>query len=58
MSGIGQQHKMAGLDETDQNINQTPEDISKQAQGHKANLSNPSMKIFFYLYIEAEERES
>ncbi|KAK5444262.1 hypothetical protein LTS15_010377 [Exophiala xenobiotica] len=28
-------------DATLQNINNSPEDISKQAQGHKANLSNP-----------------
>jgi hypothetical protein len=30
-------------DATLQNINDSPEDISKKAQGHKANLSNPRM---------------
>ncbi|KAJ9648939.1 hypothetical protein H2201_002020 [Coniosporium apollinis] len=33
---------MAGLSAADQAINESPEDISKQAQGHKANLSNPN----------------
>ncbi|KAH7081883.1 hypothetical protein BKA63DRAFT_504830 [Paraphoma chrysanthemicola] len=32
----------AGLTEADQNINNTAEDISHSAQGHKANLSNPN----------------
>ena len=32
-----------GLSEADQNINNTTEDISNKASGHKANLSNPSM---------------
>ena len=32
-----------GLSEADQNINNTVEDVSNQARGHKANLSNPSM---------------
>jgi hypothetical protein len=32
----------AGLSEADQNINNTTEDISHKASGHKANLSNPS----------------
>ncbi|KAJ8116208.1 hypothetical protein OPT61_g2315 [Boeremia exigua] len=31
-----------GLSEADQNINNTTEDISNKASGHKANLSNPS----------------
>jgi hypothetical protein len=31
-----------GLSEADQNINNTTEDISHKASGHKANLSNPS----------------
>ncbi|KAF2735391.1 hypothetical protein EJ04DRAFT_563410 [Polyplosphaeria fusca] len=38
----GQQYKTAGLTKEDQNINNTPEDISHAAQGHKANLSNPN----------------
>ncbi|EON67949.1 hypothetical protein W97_07446 [Coniosporium apollinis CBS 100218] len=33
---------MAGLSAADQAINESPEDISNQAQGHKANLSNPN----------------
>ncbi|KAH7354552.1 hypothetical protein BKA66DRAFT_475606 [Pyrenochaeta sp. MPI-SDFR-AT-0127] len=32
----------AGLSEADQNINNTAEDISHSARGHKANLSNPN----------------
>ncbi|KAL6707780.1 hypothetical protein ACN47E_003680 [Coniothyrium glycines] len=32
----------AGLSEQDQNINNTVEDKSHQASGHKANLSNPN----------------
>jgi hypothetical protein len=32
----------AGLSEADQNINNSVEDRSHQAAGHKANLSNPS----------------
>ncbi|KAF2244649.1 hypothetical protein BU26DRAFT_434229 [Trematosphaeria pertusa] len=40
--GGGHQDKMAGLTEADQNINNTTEDVSNQAQGHKANLSNPN----------------
>lgn len=32
----------AGLSEQDQNINNTVEDRSHQAAGHKANLSNPN----------------
>lgn len=32
----------AGLSKTDQNINNTAEDIAHAARGHKANLSNPS----------------
>ena len=46
MSGQGQSHQgitAPGLSEADQNINNTTEDISHQAAGHKANLSNPSM---------------
>ncbi|KZM19006.1 uncharacterized protein EKO05_0010361 [Ascochyta rabiei] len=31
-----------GLSEADQNINNTTEDISHKASGHKANLSNPN----------------
>jgi hypothetical protein len=42
VSGGGHQDKMAGLTQDDQNINQTTEDISNRASGHKANLSNPS----------------
>jgi hypothetical protein len=33
----------AGLSQVDQNINNTEEDRSHEARGHKANLSNPSM---------------
>lgn len=33
----------AGLSKIDQNINNTEEDKSHEARGHKANLSNPSM---------------
>ncbi|KAK3210245.1 hypothetical protein GRF29_44g2097387 [Pseudopithomyces chartarum] len=36
------QDKMAGLTKEDQNINNTTEDISNQASGHKANISNPT----------------
>ncbi|KAF3007946.1 hypothetical protein E8E13_011287 [Curvularia kusanoi] len=32
----------AGLSEVDQNINNTEEDRSHEARGHKANLSNPN----------------
>jgi hypothetical protein len=35
----------AGLSEADQNINNSVEDKSHQAAGHKANLSNPSKYI-------------
>lgn len=35
----------AGLSKTDQNINNTEEDRSHEARGHKANLSNPSMLL-------------
>ncbi|KAF2656000.1 hypothetical protein K491DRAFT_692360 [Lophiostoma macrostomum CBS 122681] len=42
VSGSGHQDKLAGLTQEDQNINQTAEDISHSAQGHKANLSNPN----------------
>lgn len=43
------QDKMAGLTKEDQNINNTAEDISNQASGHKANISNPSKCLFFWL---------
>lgn len=47
MSGTSHQGITApGLSEADQNINNTVEDISHQAAGHKANLSNPSMLSF------------
>ncbi|ORY07277.1 hypothetical protein BCR34DRAFT_489581 [Clohesyomyces aquaticus] len=36
------QDKMAGLAKEDQAINESPEDISHSAQGHKANISNPN----------------
>ena len=45
MSGQGISHQgitAPGLSEADQNINNTTEDISNKASGHKANLSNPS----------------
>ncbi|OSS43973.1 hypothetical protein B5807_11438 [Epicoccum nigrum] len=32
----------AGLSQVDQNINNTDEDRSHEARGHKANLSNPN----------------
>ncbi|KAF1358540.1 hypothetical protein EJ07DRAFT_123806 [Lizonia empirigonia] len=32
----------AGLSQIDQNINNTEEDRSHEARGHKANLSNPN----------------
>ncbi|KAJ8116202.1 hypothetical protein OPT61_g2314 [Boeremia exigua] len=32
----------AGLSKVDQNINNTDEDRSHEARGHKANLSNPN----------------
>jgi hypothetical protein len=40
----------AGLSEADQNINNSVEDRSHQAAGHKANLSNPStlLKLFSF----------
>ncbi|KAI4664534.1 uncharacterized protein J4E88_010678 [Alternaria novae-zelandiae] len=45
MSGQGVSHQgitAPGLSEADQNINNTTEDISNKASGHKANLSNPN----------------
>jgi hypothetical protein len=48
MSGQGVSHQgitAPGLSEADQNINNTTEDISNKASGHKANLSNPSMSF-------------
>jgi hypothetical protein len=48
MSGQGISHQgitAPGLSEADQNINNTTEDISNKASGHKANLSNPSMSL-------------
>ena len=36
----------AGLSQVDQNINNTDEDRSHEARGHKANLSNPSESLF------------
>ena len=41
-SNPAHQDKMAGLTQADQQINQTPEDVSNAASGHKANISNPS----------------
>jgi hypothetical protein len=44
----GQSHQgitAAGLSEADQNINNSVEDRSHKAAGHKANLSNPSMTV-------------
>lgn len=35
----------AGLSQVDQNINNTEEDRSHEARGHKANLSNPSASL-------------
>jgi hypothetical protein len=42
MEGKGHQMNAAGYTEEEQKINQTTEDISHTAQGHKANISNPS----------------
>jgi hypothetical protein len=42
MSSSNQDITAAGLSEADQNINNSVEDKSHQAAGHKANLSNPS----------------
>ncbi|KAF1828875.1 hypothetical protein BDW02DRAFT_511267 [Decorospora gaudefroyi] len=45
MSNQGVSHQgitAPGLSEADQNINNTTEDISNVASGHKANLSNPN----------------
>jgi hypothetical protein len=53
MSGEGQQYKTAGLTEADQKINETTEDISNQASGHKANLSNPSKLLKSDLLVMA-----
>ncbi|KAF2088431.1 putative conidiation-specific expression protein [Saccharata proteae CBS 121410] len=39
---MSHQNNMAGYSEDMQNINQTTEDISHMATGHKANLSNPN----------------
>jgi hypothetical protein len=51
----------AGLTEADQNINNSVEDKSHQAAGHKANLSNPSTPshpcIVLLLSMEAEWRD-
>lgn len=38
----------AGLSKTDQNIDNTEEDLRHAARGHRANLSNPSK---FFLQI-------
>ena len=38
----------AGLSQIDQNINNTEEDRSHEARGHKANLSNPSELFLEY----------
>jgi hypothetical protein len=48
MSSSNQDITAAGLSEADQNINNSVEDKSHQAAGHKANLSNPSK---FYLPV-------
>jgi len=48
MSANKQSHQgttAPGYTEADQNINNTTEDISNKASGHKANLSNPSKYI-------------
>lgn len=39
----------AGLSEADQNINNSVEDKSHEAAGHKANLSNPSTSLYSVL---------
>jgi hypothetical protein len=43
MTEPSHQANAAGLSEADQNINNTAEDISHAASGHKANINNPSM---------------
>lgn len=43
MNEPSHQANAAGLSKADQNINNTAEDISHAASGHKANISNPSM---------------
>jgi hypothetical protein len=50
----------AGLTEADQNINNSVEDKSHQAAGHKANLSNPStsshaLELHYFLRRQDEE---
>lgn len=48
----------AGLSQVDQNINNTEEDRSHEARGHKANLSNPStLPIEPMLRLHIQERE-
>jgi hypothetical protein len=52
----------AGLTEADQNINNSVEDKSHQAAGHKANLSNPStsshaLSCITFLWRQDEEME-
>ncbi|KAJ4359540.1 uncharacterized protein N0V89_000095 [Didymosphaeria variabile] len=42
MTEPSHQMNAAGLSEADQNINNTTEDISNKASGHKANISNPN----------------
>jgi hypothetical protein len=49
MNEPSHQANAAGLSEADQNINNTAEDISHAASGHKANLSNPSTYPVLYL---------
>jgi hypothetical protein len=54
MSNQGVSHQgitAPGLSEADQNINNSVEDVSHQAAGHKANLSNPSMFIYLFTSI-------
>jgi hypothetical protein len=42
----------AGLSKEDQNINNSVEDKSHQAAGHKANLSNPSKHFLYHLNFD------
>jgi hypothetical protein len=54
MSGQDESHQgitAPGLSEADQNINNSTEDISNKASGHKANLSNPSKFLLFPFHL-------
>lgn len=48
MEGVGHQMNAAGYSEAEQKIDHSTEDISHSAQGHKANISNPSTHAVTY----------